>query len=67
MKYPARELAKFIKGFSVKEMIIDENEQIKLVRKYHSEGHFGVEKVFTKMYNQGYYWPAMRSQIIEAV
>jgi hypothetical protein len=42
-----------------------EAERIELIQKVHQFGHFGVEAVFRRLYNDGYWWPAIRKEIQE--
>ena len=40
-----------------------EAERLALIEKVHSFGHFGREAVFRRLFNDGFWWPSMRSQI----
>jgi hypothetical protein len=42
-------------------------ERMKLIEKAHLVGHFGREALFKKLFNDGYWWPKMRSDIEEVL
>ena len=44
-----------------------EKEKQELIDSQHQFGHFGVTAVYKALYNKGYWWPHMRTQIQEAI
>ena len=36
-----------------------------LIRKAHQDGHSGTEKIFLRLFHDGYYWPTMRKDIAQ--
>jgi hypothetical protein len=62
--YPERKLAAFILERFDK-IAPDESKREALVCAAHDDGHFGVEYVFVKLWDDGFFWPDMRQMIKE--
>jgi transposase InsO family protein len=43
--------------------IPEEEERIKLIKDEHPRGHFSVEAMFRKLWNQGVWWPGIRNDL----
>ena len=44
-----------------------EDERVKLVQQQHALGHFGVQLMFEKIIEEGFWWPKMRAMIAEEI
>ena len=58
---PDKELNEFVKERFNKTFLVEEERQAKL-EAAHAKGHFGADALFRAMWDQGYYWPGMRSE-----
>jgi hypothetical protein len=59
-QHPDRELREFIQERLNKELVSDGQKQQEVIARVHSAGHFGAEKMFKQIWNEGYYWPGLR-------
>lgn len=62
VKFPERQLAEFVRERLGKRTCVDPEKQKEMLRTEHSKGHFGAERLFKAMWNQGWFWPGMRKQ-----
>jgi hypothetical protein len=66
-KYPDRELAQLINDRLLKKHVAEREQQLKIVRSTHARGHFGAEKIYNLIWNDGYYWPGLRKDCQQVV
>ena len=64
---PELAMAQFVKERLNKESLSDPSEQVAMLRAAHAAGHFGAETLFSKVWNDGYFWSGMRKQCDEIV
>jgi transposase InsO family protein len=67
VKFPERELKKFIQERMNKTAVLDSVEQAALLRAAHADGHFGAEELFKTIWRKGFFWPGLRKQCREVV
>ena len=67
VKHPNRELKEFIQERLNKRAVLDAKQQEEIVVRTHVKGHFGADKMYKAIWNEGYYWPGLRRQCFAAV
>ena len=53
--------------YPVKDSVLNEAEQIKLIEKQHRMGHLGISEVYKQLRLQGYFWDKMKQSIQEVL